>query len=141
MRLVDTNILVYAVSSAPEEASKSLLAQEILVGDDLALSVQVLQEFYVKSTHPRTHGSITHERAMRFIDSISHFPIQDLTLDIFHVGVEISQRFQLSYWDGAILAAARALGCDAVYTEDLNHGQDYGGVQVINPFREDVAVR
>lgn len=48
--------------------------------------------------------------------------------------IEYHQRFFVSYWDGAILAAAKALGCDTVYTEDLNHGQDYDGVRVENPF-------
>ncbi|MCY3956818.1 MAG: hypothetical protein OXG65_00810 [Chloroflexi bacterium] len=62
-------------------------------------------------------------------------PIQDMTLTVFATAVAISQRFGISYWDGAILAAARALGCDAVYSEDLSSEQDYDGVRVINPFR------
>ena len=48
----------------------------------------------------------------------------------------ISRRFGLSYWDGAILAAARTLGCDAVYSEDLSSEQDYDGLRVKNPFTE-----
>ena len=63
--------------------------------------------------------------------------MQDITLDLFRSAVSISQRFQLSYWDGAILAAARSLGCDAVYSEDLSSEQDYGGLRVINPFQEE----
>ena len=50
--------------------------------------------------------------------------------------MEISRSYGLAYWDGAILAAARSLGCDAVYSEDLSAGQDYGGLRVINPFQE-----
>ena len=57
-----------------------------------------------------------------------------MTQEIFEQAVSISQRFQLSYWDAAILAAARSLGCDAVYSEDLNPDQDYDGLRVINPF-------
>ena len=63
--------------------------------------------------------------------------MQDVTLEVFRAGVAISQRFGLSYWDGAILAAARALGCDAVYSEDLSEEQDYDGLRVINPFLEE----
>ena len=63
--------------------------------------------------------------------------MQDVTLDVFRTGVAISQRFGLSYWDGAILAAARALGCDAVYSEDLSEEQDYDGLRIINPFLEE----
>ena len=59
-----------------------------------------------------------------------------MTREVFETAVAISHRFQISYWDGAILAAARALGCDAVYSEDLSSEQDYGGMRVINPFRE-----
>lgn len=47
----------------------------------------------------------------------------------------MSERFQLSYWDGAIVAAAQELGAETLYTEDLNHGQVYGSVRAINPFR------
>ncbi len=44
-------------------------------------------------------------------------------------------RWPISLWDALILAAARASGAAELITEDLNHGQDYGGVRVINPFR------
>jgi predicted nucleic acid-binding protein len=45
----------------------------------------------------------------------------------------------LSYWDAAILAAAKQMGCRAVYSEDLNAGQDYDGVTVVNPFAASTA--
>jgi len=48
--------------------------------------------------------------------------------------MNIQRRFQVSYWDAAILAAAKRLGCPTVYSEDMNHGQDYDGVRVVNPF-------
>jgi predicted nucleic acid-binding protein len=48
--------------------------------------------------------------------------------------ISAKQRFGISYWDAAILAAAKQLGCHTVYSEDLNHGQDYDGVRVVNPF-------
>ena len=54
----------------------------------------------------------------------------DLILDAF----TIRSRFGLNYWDCAILAAARLLGCDAVYSEDMSDTQDYDGLRVINPF-------
>ncbi len=43
-------------------------------------------------------------------------------------------RYQVSYWDGLILAAASISGCEAVYSEDMNHGQVYDGMEMINPF-------
>ncbi len=136
MRFVDTNVLIYAASPAPEEADKQRSAQRLLEEGDLALSVQVLQEFYHQATRSTRLGSITQEHALEFIQGIGHFPVQDLTLGLFRAATAISRRFQLSYWDGAILAAARALGCDAVYSEDLSSEQDYDGLRVIDPFAQ-----
>ncbi len=133
MRFIDTNVLLYAVSTSPEDAGKRRRAQALLKEPDLAISVQVLQEFYYQAVR---RGGMTHEDALSFLRPIMRFPVQDVTLDVFREAVAISRRFQLSYWDGAILAAARTLGCDAVYTEDLNAGQDYGGVHAVNPFAD-----
>ena len=136
MRFVDTNVLLYAVSALSEDADKRLRALNLLTTGELALSVQVLQEFYHQATRASRPGAITQDNALQFIESISHFPVQDVTHDVFRAGVTISKRFRLSYWDGAILAAARALGCDGVYTEDLSTEQDYDGLRVINPFTD-----
>lgn len=136
MRLTDTNVLLYAVSPLPEEADKRRRARDLLRRPDLAVSVQVFQEFYHQATRPTRSGRLTHDDALAFLGTLLKFPVQEVTLDLFWEAVTISHRYQLSYWDGAILAAARALGCEAVYSEDLSHGQDYGGIRVINPFRE-----
>ena len=134
MRFVDTNVLIYAASPSPEETEKHRRAQDLLNRDDLALSIQVLGEFYYQVTRPSRPEPLTHAQVLEFLDSISGFQVQPMTVEIFTRAVEISQRFQLSYWDGAILAAARAMGCDAVYSEDMSHQQDYAGLRVINPF-------
>ncbi len=90
------------------------------------LSVQVLQEFYYQATRPGRPAALTPEQALRFLDSLDDFPVQPVTPGIFRAGVSISRRFGLSYWDAAILAAARALGCDAVYSEDDPCGRPAG---------------
>ena len=135
MRFVDTNILIYAVSENPVESDKQQTALRLLDAGDLTLSVQVLQEFYYQATHPRRKGALSHHMALSFIDSLSKFPVLDINVNLFREAVATSHRFRLSYWDGAILAAARAAGCDAVYSEDLSAEQDYDGLRVINPFR------
>ncbi|MDE2926686.1 MAG: PIN domain-containing protein [Acidobacteriota bacterium] len=135
MRFVDTNVLIYAVSPSPREAEKRRRAQELLREGGLVVSVQVLQEFYSQVTRSSRTEPLTSSQALRFIESIREFPVQDMTLAVFRVGVALSQRFRLSYWDGAILAAARTSGCDAVYSEDLSDQQNYAGLRVINPFR------
>ena len=84
MRFVDTNVLIYAVSPSPEEAYKCRIAQELLSQDDLALSVQVLQEFYHQVTRPTRPHALTHAQAMGFVEIIDRFPIQEFTFDLFH---------------------------------------------------------
>ena len=134
MRFVDTNVLLYAVSALSEDIDKRRRALELIREPDLTMSMQVLQEFYHQSTRATRRWAISHEQALRFIESINGFQIQPITVELFREAVLISQRFGLSYWDGAILAAARSTGCDAVYSEDLSHDQDYDGLRVINPF-------
>ena len=136
MRFIDTNVLIYAVSPSPEEAEKRRKAQDLLNEGALALSVQVLQEFYYQVTRPSRPAALTHAQALGFIKSIDKFPVQAVTLELFHAALSIRQRFGLSYWDSAILAAARAIGCDTVYSEDLSAEQDYDGLRVINPFAD-----
>lgn len=134
MRFVDTNVLIYAASPSAEDADKRRRARSLLREGGLAVSVQVLQEFYAQVTRSGRADPLSPAQALRFIESIREFPVQDITLAVFRAGVALSRRFGLSYWDGAILAAAHACGCDVVYSEDLNDGQDYDGVRVINPF-------
>ena len=136
MRFVDTNVLLYAVSAESEESGKRDRAIALLQESDLAISVQVVQEFYHQATRPGRPAALTPEQALRFIQSIDSFPVQPVTFELFLAGVSISRRFGLSYWDGAILAAARAMGCEIVYSEDLSATQDYDGLRVANPFAD-----
>ncbi len=135
VRFVDTNVLLYAVSRDPEELHKAQLARNLLGERDLALSVQVLQEFYVQSTRESRPDPLTHEQAARLVESFLRFPLADVTRQIVLAAMATRHRFGISYWDAAIIEAARALGCETVLSEDLNDGQDYGGVLVENPFR------
>ena len=134
MRFIDTNVLIYAVSPAPEDRAKSEIALLALRSSQCALSVQVLQEFYVQATRQSRVMPLTHDEAMSFMAALSRYPIQEITLTVLHAAIQLSRRFQISYWDGAIIAAAQALGCDELLSEDLNAGQNYDGVTVVNPF-------
>ena len=136
MRLVDTNVLLFASSELADDAEKRERALTLLAEPELAISVQVLQEFHHQFRRSTRPGRLTDDQAMRFLEALLTLPVQDMTLNVFATAVAISRRFGLSYWDGAILAAARALGCDAVYSEDMSSEQDYEGLRVINPFLE-----
>ena len=134
MRFVDTNILLYAISSSANEVEKARLASALLNEPDLALSVQVLQEFYVQATRVTRAAPLAHMTAISFITSLQRFPVQDTTLRLVHGALAAKAKWKLSYWDAAIVEAARAVGCDILFSEDLQHGQDFDGVRVINPF-------
>ena len=136
MRFVDTNVLIYAVSVDPAEEDKRRRALGLLTRNDLVVSVQVLQEFYVQATRVSRPGALTHEEATGFIDGLERFLIQDLTFGVLRDALAIRARFGISYWDSAILAAARLTGCDLVYSEDFSHEQDYDGLRVNNPFAD-----
>lgn len=134
MRFLDTNVLLYAVSRAPAEAAKNARALTLLDADDWVISVHVLQEFYVQATRATKTDRITTQQAVALIESWLRFRVQEITVPILLAALQSSVRYQLSYWDAAILEAARTAGCRQVYSEDLSVGRDYGGIQVINPF-------
>jgi predicted nucleic acid-binding protein len=96
--------------------------------------VQVLQEFYVQATRDSRADRLTHDQAAALVDSFRRFPVQETNVDVMLTGMSTRERFGISYWDAAVLEAARALGCEIVLSEDLGDDQDYAGVRVENPF-------
>lgn len=135
MRFADTNVLLYAISRDPDEERKAARANEILAAGDLALSVQVLQEFYVQSTRATRRDRISHEQAVGLIESFLRFPVQGTSTALMLAALATRDRFGLSYWDAAIVEAARSMGCATLLSEDLSDDADYDGVKVEDPFR------
>ena len=72
---------------------------------------------------------------MRILAALRGFPILPVTEELVFAAIDMKNRFQISYWDAAIIAAAKQLGCERIFSEDLNDGQDYAGVVIENPFR------
>ncbi|MGO1080585.1 PIN domain-containing protein [Inquilinus sp. CA228] len=132
---LDTNILLYSVSNAAEESKKRDRAQALLDRDDCVLSVQVLQEFYVQATRASRPDPLPHDIATGLIGTWLRFDIQENTVLILEAALEIKARHRFSFWDSAIIAAARAAGCRELFSEDLSHGRTIDGVTIINPFR------
>ena len=133
MEFLDTNILVYAASGSPADAKKSAIARSLCGSSGLAISLQVLQEFYNAARHPKKLD-FTHEEAIAYCKQWRQFTVLEPTLALFDDALGLCDRFQISYYDAAILAAGRKLKCKVVYSEDLNDGQDYDGIRVTNPF-------
>jgi predicted nucleic acid-binding protein len=130
---LDTNVLIYAVSSSPAELSKKERALELIEHADFGLSAQVLQEFYVNVT-AKIALPLAPDAAVALLEEFKTFPIVWTDYPLIVAGIELALRFGISYWDGAIIAAAERLGAATLFTEDLSHGQRYGSVQAVNPF-------
>jgi predicted nucleic acid-binding protein len=131
---LDTNILLYSISGDAAEQDRRAAALRLLDRDDVGLSVQVFQEFYVQATRPSRAKPLSHDMAAGLIEKWSRFDVQPMTLDLLMTALDIKQRRGLSYWDSAIVAAALALGCRELYTGDMQHGLFIGGLRLVNPF-------
>ena len=136
MRFVDTNIAIYSTSPLPEDSIKQRVSVELLSQDpgNLAVSVQVLGEFYYQITRPSRRGLLSHDEAVDVIEDLQRHHVQDLSVETLRLALLYRERFGLNYWDCLILAAAKQSGCEAVYSEDMSATQDYDGIRVINPF-------
>lgn len=134
-RFLDTNILLYSISRTPQEADKRMIAELLLDTGDNALSVQVLQEFYGQATRATRPDALPHDIAAGLVRTWLRFTVQETTLPVMLGALEIKAAHRLSYWDAAIVAAARALGCREILSEDMAHGREMEGVVVVNPFR------
>ena len=122
-----------AAHGTGEDEDKRKRALELVGTKDFGTSAQVLQEFFVtvvkKATRP-----LSPVQAMEWIEQWTAFPCQVIDHQLVRIAIEQSQRYQISYWDAAILAAAEALGAHTLNSEDSNDGQRYGNLRVLNPF-------
>jgi predicted nucleic acid-binding protein len=134
VRFVDTSVLLYAISRDPTELAKAEIANRLLSSRDLALSAQVLQEFYVESTRDDGKGRLTDLQAAGLMESFRRFPVQETSVGLALAATDTARRWQISYWSASILVAASLLECDTVLSEDFEHMKDYGDVRVVNPF-------
>ena len=128
------NVLVYAHD--PRDPRKQAIAQRLLAdamaNDTGALSAQVLGEFFNTATR-RLPNRLSVEETMQVIEQVSVMPVVALDLELVHRAVSTCQRYQTSYWDALIIAAERA-DCTRIFSEDLNAGQHYNGIPLVNPF-------
>ncbi|MDT8450795.1 MAG: PIN domain-containing protein [Wenzhouxiangellaceae bacterium] len=137
---LDTNVLVYAVASDPAQESKRAAALALIEREEFALSAQVLQEFFVTVTR-KLDRSLSGAQAMEWIEQFEAFPCMPVDAALVKIAAEISERYRISYWDGAVIAAARRAGAAVLYSEDLNDGQIYDSVRVVNPFANGTMVQ
>lgn len=132
---LDSNVLLYACSSAPGDARKREIAEKLVLDVPFALSAQVLQEFIANALKKKSLG-ISEANIDATLELASMVRVLPVTHELVVSAVILRRRYQLSHWDATILAAAAELGCKTLYSEDLSHGQQYSTVRVINPFLE-----
>lgn len=118
---------------AIEDQDKRGIARALLAGEDFALSLQVVQEF-INTCSNKTRLGQSREAITETVDLLLAYPCHSPSPSLVRHAFALQGRYKISYWDAAILAAATEIGCTTLYTEDLNHGQTYESVQVINPF-------
>jgi predicted nucleic acid-binding protein len=133
---LDTNVLVYLFDH--DEPAKERRAREILdnaEAGELALSTQILSEFYVTATR-KLNPPVDIDVVTRAIDWLSFLLVVSSDTALVKSAIQTSRSAQISYWDGMVVAAAARAGCERVLTEDLNDGQQIGSVLIENPFRD-----
>ena len=129
----DTNIFIYAVSEAAEDAAKRRLALTLIENSEIHLSIQVVQEFLhtcLRKSRIGLNSSALVQSARWLLTFDCQIPDASSVMKT----LEIQKTHGISYWDAAIVVAASELRCDTLYSEDLNHSQIYNDVRVVNPF-------
>jgi predicted nucleic acid-binding protein len=129
---IDTNILVYAhdiLHGHKHDISRKILADAWEGRISAGISIQVLQEFY--TTMLRKGGEARPYREA--VNDYLHWPVVENTKELLRRAMDVHHRYGTSFYDANIIAAAQMSGAKELWTEDLNTGQDYGGVVAVNP--------
>ncbi len=136
-QFVDTNVLLYAydISAGARHESARELVGRLGRQRQGALSVQVLQEFYVNAVR-KIAEPISPGTARDRLRVLSRWPVHSpLAADVI-AAAQLADDAQLSFWDAMIVRSAASMDCSVLWTEDLNAGQRIGGVEVRNPFAD-----
>lgn len=133
----DTNILIYAYD--PTDPTKHQRAQtlikELLIGERLVISAQILNEFYFVSTRTYRSASLTHEKAFQIVRHLDEgCEVIPLTSQVTIQALEGLSLHGLSFWDALVWSAAKEAGAIVIYSEDFQHGRVLDGIKFTNPF-------
>ncbi len=131
---LDTNVLVYAIERGGPRQERSAVALALARRQNVCLSTQVLGEFYRAVTSRRRAAPLSHDEAVAWVQLWKRHDVHAITVPHVDMALELSGRYRIGYYDALIVGAAHLAGCAVVFSEDLNDGQDYGGVRVENPF-------
>jgi predicted nucleic acid-binding protein len=131
----DTNILVYAhdLGAGPKRTRAQQLVRALWLSGDGAVSIQVLQELFVTLTR-KLRSPLSPSDARTIISYLGSWQVVAPTHQEVLAAIDASLRWQISFWDAMIVVAAGRAGAEVIWSEDLNDGQDFGGIVVRNPF-------
>lgn len=134
-QFVDTNVLIYAhdPSAGPKYDQAKALINDLWRSGAGCLSIQVFQEFYTNATR-KLARPLAPELAVQIISDLSHWQVHRPNANDVIEAIHLHTRSQISFWDAMILTSARRLGCQTLWSEDLNAGENYEGIEVRNPF-------
>ncbi len=132
--VLDANVLLYAASKDPADRAKAEVGLELLRTVNFGLSLQVLQEFFHNAT-VKARLAIAADPCDRLLEALLQRPLAVTDVALFKEARRVCRRYQIGYWDAAVVAAAKRLGAQVLYSEDLSDGQEYDGVRVVNPFK------
>jgi predicted nucleic acid-binding protein len=135
-RFVDTNILVYAhdISAGDKHERARTLLEQLWTTREGCLSVQIMQEFFVNVTR-KIPKPLDAAVAKEVIADLSRWRVHVPAADDVLGAIGLHQRTGISFWDAMMVRSAIEIGCEVIYSEDLNHGQLYDGARVENPFQ------
>ena len=131
----ETDILIYAADRS--EPEKQLQARRLLKNaienETGVVSVQVLGEFFYVVTR-RIPNPLSVEEAEEVINRVVVLPVVELDWGLVQRAIDTHKQYGITYWDSLIVAAAERAGCTRIVSEDLNSGQSYHGMVVVDPF-------
>jgi len=135
LEFVDTNVLIYAhdVSAGQKHARAQELIRRLWESREGSLSIQVLQEFYVRATQ-KVAKPLVSEEAAQIVAALSAWEVHCPDVEDILDAIRLQDHYQTSFWDAMIIASAIQLGCHTIWSEDLNSGQVYDRVTVRRPF-------
>ncbi|WP_295853908.1 PIN domain-containing protein [uncultured Xylophilus sp.] len=132
----DTNILLYTVDASDPVRQEAAIAcfERAAAEHTVVLSTQVLQEFYNIGTR-KLRPPLSPREAQHQVQQLCAFEVIGSSAQSIQAGIDLAQQHRLSWWDALILEAALRAHADVLYTEDGTHGQKFGSLTVVNPFR------
>ena len=134
MKFIDSNILVYLADmhdDGKREVAKGVVADAMRYPERYLVSTQTLAEFSNVCLGKFKMDVKTVRDYLGFLRGLNVVPYLSAAVDR---ALEVRARYQLQFYDALLLATAEANGCDVFLSEDLNPGQIYCGMTVVNPF-------